>query len=189
MCTPVQVDITTHAGSFASPWLPSLSSLAVSLVALFGVFLTIRAADCRAKADRRANREQDFLTWKRDTLLRLAAEVSGSAVRAGDALKRVHKAATDDSAAVEYRKVEQLSEDIGAANSRLGVIGERDLAKRCIAIRLRLDALTLEAVRGLGADELEAHVQAIKSMRGSFDHDAERSIRAAAEPDDTRPAR
>jgi hypothetical protein len=142
---PRQVDIVSHT-SWVQLWLPFITAMIGSVVALFGVFWSNRtnrkaidAADTRAQEDRKEAHDRDFRLWQRDTLLRLADEIVGAAIEADEeygrwiALGSVHfdqegfqKCA--DVIAAQGRK-------IGANIARLHLIGAHEAGGRAADLR------------------------------------------------------
>lgn len=130
------------------PWLPVLGSLIVAVAAVIGVMVSnktnikaIDAADMRAQNAREESQrrdsqarlrdaEREFRIWRRNTIMRIAGDISGAALSAVDAFQDIatHETSRADDPGT-LAPFEEAVRSIHALASSLLFIGERDLAE------------------------------------------------------------
>lgn len=144
LADPLLVELINHT-SWLTLWLPFITAMVGSAVALFGVFWSNRtnrkaidAADARAKIDRQDARDRDFRLWQRDTLLRLADEVVGAAIEAQDEYGKMI-ALTSSLSQDDFQKmgehIDREGRKIAANIARLGLIGAHETARKARNLR------------------------------------------------------
>lgn len=145
---PLLVELISRT-SWQSLWLPFITAIVGSAVALFGVFWSNRtnrkaidAADARAKADRQIAHDRDFRLWQRDTLLRLADEVVGAAIEAHNEYTKMMALAhtlDEDGFNTLGTNIDVAGRKIAANIARLGLIGAHQTAERAKVLRATIN--------------------------------------------------
>ena len=117
------------------------ASLVASGVAFFGIRASNRtnraaivAADDRATTDRAADRDKNFRTWQRDTLLRLSSEVIEAALNCEDDYRRIGYMPTPMTLE-SADPIEQAGRRIGVCGLNMRLIGAHVAADRCRDLR------------------------------------------------------
>ncbi|OBH17052.1 hypothetical protein [Mycolicibacter sinensis] len=141
---PLPVEITNHT-DWLPLWLPFITAIVGSLVALFGIFWSNRtnrqaidAADARSNAELRESRDRDFRVWQRDTLLQIGQEVVQAAIEAQDEYGKIC-ALPDDLTPDSIEPIDRHGRAVGAGTARLALIGAHDAAQRCRELRVAIN--------------------------------------------------
>jgi hypothetical protein len=144
LAEPLLVELINHAG-WVPLWLPFITAMVGSAVALFGIFWSnrtnrkaIEAADRRARDDRKSAQDRDFRLWQRDTLLRLADEVVAAGIEAHNEYAKmigVGSSLTSDDFMKSGGIIDAEGRKIAANIARLRLIGAHETANRAVALR------------------------------------------------------
>jgi hypothetical protein len=149
---PLPVELIDHT-NWSQLWLPFITAMIGSAVALFGVFWSNRtnrraidSADERARDDRQDARDLEFRKWQRDTLLRLSDEVVAAGLEAHDEylkLIHLHHALTGDNAKEYFETIDAQSRRIAENIARMRLIGAHETAQRAVALRVAINSRDL----------------------------------------------
>lgn len=94
------------------------------------------AANLRANEDRNASRERDRLTWRRDTLLRLATETMSAAITAHQQYRRALDLPEHAEAGAGWLdRITDAGKVITSASTTLQIIGATEAASECMHLR------------------------------------------------------